>query len=231
MFGSGPTTGRVYYNTLHCGHPPYSDHKVGNPPTADEPQCPGLVEVGSDGCRVTGPYWPFEDVYGPWPVGAIPFGFTTPIGGVTVPTSTASSPVSTGVSTTTVPITTNVLTRQAGLMIEAANALIDGLSQTLLDDLLFDMNSTERTRGSNIGPLNLRDDSDSHGLLVSTLSTAQKALVRALLDTAISDDYGEEVVTGRLAQHATWGVEGNHLIAIFGDPNMTEPWSWRYVRK
>jgi hypothetical protein len=81
-----------YYNTLHCGHPPYSLNPVGGIP--DEPVCPGLTQVGTDGCEVTGLFWPFEDLYGPWPVGSTPPGLTEPIGATSL--STTEVPATTG---------------------------------------------------------------------------------------------------------------------------------------
>ncbi len=55
--GSGPTSGRIPYNDIQCGHGPAND-------APDEAGCPGRVDIGSAGCDVKGPTWNLERVYG-----------------------------------------------------------------------------------------------------------------------------------------------------------------------
>lgn len=50
--GPGPEEDRVYYNDIQCGNGPANDQ-------LDEQVCPGRVDMGKAGCKVSGPKWHF----------------------------------------------------------------------------------------------------------------------------------------------------------------------------
>jgi hypothetical protein len=60
-FGSGPGNGRIYYNTVQCGHGPRNN-------AADEAVCPGIPrsfgDYSGERCQETGATWNLERLYG-----------------------------------------------------------------------------------------------------------------------------------------------------------------------
>lgn len=60
VLGEGPSSGRIPYNDIQCGHGPANNAR-------DETGCPGRVDQGDAGCDQIGPRWNLEKVYGPWP--------------------------------------------------------------------------------------------------------------------------------------------------------------------
>ena len=60
-FGSGAGNGRIYYNTVQCGHSPRNN-------AADEVVCPGIPRAFGDysgaRCQETGATWNLERLYG-----------------------------------------------------------------------------------------------------------------------------------------------------------------------
>jgi hypothetical protein len=58
-YGTGPSLGRTYYNTVHCGRPPLNDQP-------DELVCPGIPNSSQDysgpRCNEVGAAWPLEGI-------------------------------------------------------------------------------------------------------------------------------------------------------------------------
>lgn len=57
--GEGSPNGRKYYNDVQCGHGP-----ANNAGDEDRDACPGRVDMGSAGCRLIGPPWDLQGVFG-----------------------------------------------------------------------------------------------------------------------------------------------------------------------
>lgn len=84
--GFGAQSGRVYYNTVQCGHGPVNQHKV-----YDEWTCPGIpIGVGNytgPRCFETGARWNLDAVYDGKIVPSRPV-LQSPVGGAGVPSDT-----------------------------------------------------------------------------------------------------------------------------------------------
>eukprot|EP00039_Didymoeca_costata_P009280 m.122494 g.122494 ORF g.122494 m.122494 type:complete len:271 (+) comp14426_c0_seq2:2522-3334(+) len=59
LFGEGPVEGRIPYNDVQCGNGPAND--AGD---EDPENCPGRVDLGPDGCKMLGPSFNLEELFG-----------------------------------------------------------------------------------------------------------------------------------------------------------------------
>ena len=202
-FGVGSLQGRLFYNTVQCGHPPYNDDGM-----RDEvfDACPGRVDAGRNGCRILGPAFDLAGIYAA--EGA----------------SEAQPPEDTG--------THGGLTSTGDAMASAATALLASLSAELRSEAQFDFESDQRYRANtqpltitNRRGLTLRDMSEAQqDLAVALLDTGLSGVG---FFTVTVQKQLEGWRSGRDA-NPVWGELGSYVITIFGDPAGGDPWGWRY---
>jgi Protein of unknown function (DUF3500) len=117
-----------------------------------------------------------------------------------------------------------------GPIVDAARAFLEALDEQQRATVSFDIDSDAWRSWSNISPFLLR-----HGLLLETLSEAQRELALGLLQAGLSPagartardvmrlNHTIAEITGRWQEYGEW----LYWLSIFGAPSPDGPWGWQ----
>ena len=172
-YGPAPVSGRQYYNSIQCGHPPYNRHD--GFPDELPPYCPGRVDDGGKGCQDIGPAFDLNAIYAVHVT-------KTPRAPDTTASNLAYAPVLGASDRPAASARETAYDQLVFDMTKAAVSLVVGLSPSQQKAGMFSFDSDERTK-ANMQPFQY---AHKNGLKMSDVGPQTRSAVLILLGTGLS---------------------------------------------